>query len=128
MNVVSIGGGPAGLYYSILAKQADPSRRVTVLERNRPGDTFGFGVVFSDATMDNLRRADAPSHAEITKSFAHWDDIDVHWKGQVVRSKGHGFAGLERRRMLDILEQRALALGVEIRFGTDVTDVKQVAA
>jgi anthraniloyl-CoA monooxygenase len=131
MNVVSIGGGPAGLYYSILAKQADPSRRVTVLERNKPGDTFGFGVVFSDATMDNLRRADAPSHAEITRSFAHWDDIDVHWKGQVVRSRGHGFAGLERRRMLDILERRALQLGVDIRFGTDVTDaaaVRQVAA
>jgi anthraniloyl-CoA monooxygenase len=128
MHVVSIGGGPAGLYYAILAKKADPRRRVTVLERNRPGDTFGFGVVFSDATMDNLRRADPESHGEITRSFAHWDDIDVHWKGQVVRSRGHGFAGLERRRMLEILEQRALALGVDLRFGHEVTDVHAVAA
>src|SRR5512144_1050564 len=102
MHIVSIGGGPAGLYFAILAKRADPRRQVTVLERNRPGDTFGFGVVFSDATLGNLAAADEVTHRRITASFAHWDDIDIHWKGAVVRSRGHGFAGLERRQLLDI--------------------------
>ena len=127
-TIISVGGGPAGLYYAILAKKADPSRRVVVHERNGPGDTFGFGVVFSDATMTNLAAADAESHAEITNSFSHWDDIEVHWKGAVVRSTGHGFAGLGRRRLLTILEQRALALGVELIHGTEITDVPALAA
>jgi anthraniloyl-CoA monooxygenase len=120
MRILSIGGGPAGLYFAILAKRADPRREIVVLERNRPGDTFGFGVVFSDRTLDNLATADPPSHAAITAAFAHWDDIDVHWRGEVVRSRGHGFAGLERRRLLEILTARAEELGVEVRFATDV--------
>src|SRR5207247_1269198 len=93
MRIVSIGGGPAGLYFAILMKRADPSHEIVVVERNRADDTFGFGVVFSDATLDNFQEADAPSHAAIIRAFAHWDDIDTHYAGHVLRSTGHGFSG-----------------------------------
>jgi anthraniloyl-CoA monooxygenase len=124
VRIVTIGGGPAGLYFAILMKKADPAHEVTVLERNRPGDTFGFGVVFSDATLDNFREADPPTHAAITRAFAHWDDIDVHYQGQVVTSTGHGFAGLSRQRLLDLLQARAAELGVVTRFSTEVDRVE----
>lgn len=120
MKVVCIGGGPAGLYFSILVKLAMPAARVTVLERNRPDDTFGFGVVFSDATMDNLARADPESHAQIGDAFYHWDDIHIHYRGELLTSTGHGFAGMSRRRLLAILAARAQQLGVEARFGVEV--------
>ncbi|MBI4820767.1 MAG: FAD-dependent monooxygenase [Deltaproteobacteria bacterium] len=122
MKVVSIGGGPAGLYFSILMKRASPRHEITVLERNRPGDTFGFGVVFSDSTLGNLGAEDPDSLAEIRKSFWHWDDIHVFHRGERVVSKGHGFAGLSRQRLLDILEARAIELGVEVRHEVDVED------
>ena len=120
VKIVSVGGGPAGLYFAILMKKADPAHEVLVLERNRPDDTFGFGVVFSDATLDNFREADPETHAAITRAFAHWDDIDVHYQGQVLTSSGHGFAGLSRQRLLDILQARAAELGVVVRFSTEV--------
>ena len=81
MRVVSIGAGPAGLYFSLLMKKADPAHDITVVERNRADDTFGFGVVFSDATLENVADADRESHAEITGNFAHWEDIDIHYRG-----------------------------------------------
>ena len=101
-----MGGGPAGLYLAILLKKADPSRAITVVERNRPDDTFGFGVVFSDATLENFQEADPESHEAITGAFAHWYDIDVHYQGQVITSTGHGFSGLARQMLLDILQER----------------------
>ncbi len=120
MKIHVVGGGPGGLYSAILFKLADPSRDVTVFERNRIDDTFGFGVVFSDATMDNLREADEPSWRAITDRFTHWDDIDIHYRGRVLRSTGHGFAGLSRLGLLSILAERAREVGVDVRFETDV--------
>ena len=128
MRIVSIGGGPAGLYLAILMKKADPSHRIAVLERNRPDDTFGFGVVFSDATLENFADADRETYEEIVRSFAHWDDIDVHYQGQVVTSTGHGFSGMSRQLLLDILQRRAGELDVELRFQTDVTDLVAITA
>lgn len=128
MKVISIGAGPAALYFSILARQRFPSWDITLLERNARGDTFGFGVVFSDETLSNLLEADPPTHAEITASFAHWDAIDVHIRGETFRSAGHGFSGISRRRLLDILEARATALGVTIEHGVDLADPERVRA
>jgi anthraniloyl-CoA monooxygenase len=123
MRIVSIGGGPAGLYFSLLMKKSDPAHDITVVERNRPDDTFGFGVVFSDATLDNVAEADRESHAEITGHFAHWDDIDIHYRGQVLTSTGHGFAGMSRQVLLDILQKRCAALGVRLEFQREVGDL-----
>jgi anthraniloyl-CoA monooxygenase len=123
MRIVSIGGGPAGLYLAILMKKADPAHEVTVVERNRADDTFGFGVVFSDATLENFAEADRETYEEITRSFAHWDDIDIHYRGHLLTSTGHGFSGLARQRLLDILRRRGEGLGVEFRFQTEVTDL-----
>ena len=127
MKIVCVGGGPAGLYFAILMKKSDAAHDVTVIERNRPDDTFGFGVVFSDATLESFQEADPETHAEITRAFAHWDDIDIHCQGQVITSTGHGFAGLSRRTLLDILQRRCAALGVRLRFQTEVDDLARCA-
>jgi len=119
VKVVVIGGGPAGLYFSLLMKKANPEHDVTVVERNAADDTFGWGVVFSDQTMENFRQADAETYKAITDHFAHWDDIDVHIKGVTVTSGGHGFSGIARRTLLEILAQRATDLGVGLRFRTE---------
>lgn len=126
MRVTCVGGGPAGLYFAILAKQRFPDWTVTVLERNRPLDTFGWGVVFSDATLDNLRRADEPTHRAITQAFAHWDDIDIHFEGHTITSGGHGFCGIARKQLLAILQQRAAEVGVELRFQVEVESIDAV--
>ena len=122
MKIVCIGGGPAGLYFSIQAKKANPSWEITVIERNRPDSTFGWGVVFSDKTMDGFRDADPETHAAITQSFRHWDDIDVFFRGRKLTSGGHGFCGIARMKLLDILQQRAAGLGVKLVFQTEVSD------
>jgi anthraniloyl-CoA monooxygenase len=121
-RIVCVGGGPAGLYAAILFRKALPRARVEVYERNRPDDTFGWGVVFSDRTMENFRAADAPSHEAITGSFHHWDDIDVHYRGTTTTTGGHGFSGIERKRLLGILQERGAALGVAHSFQHEVDD------
>ncbi len=127
MRIACLGGGPAGLYFSILAKKANPSWDITVVERNRADDTFGWGVVFSDKTMDGFRAIDAETHDAIVRAFRHWDDIDVHFKGRTVTSGGHGFCGIARITLLRILQQRAADLGVDLRFQTEVTDPARYA-
>ncbi len=122
MRIVCLGGGPAGLYSAILFRKALPRAKVEVYERNRPDDTFGWGVVFSDQTMAGFAAADAESHREIVSSFHHWDDIDIHYRGELVRSGGHGFCGISRRRLLNLLQQRAAALGVHQFFEHEIED------
>ena len=116
MRIACLGGGPAGLYFAISMKLRDPAHEIDVFERNRAGDTFGWGVVFSDETVDNLMANDPVSGAVIAAEFAHWDDIDVHIRGQCIRSSGHGFIGIGRKRLLAILQERARALGVRLHF------------
>jgi len=119
LKVVVIGGGPAGLYFALLMKKANTAHEVTVVERNTVDDTFGWGVVFSDQTMENFRQADRETFQAITDHFAHWDDIDVHVKGVTITSGGHGFSGIARRTLLQILARRAAELGVDVRFHTE---------
>ncbi len=122
MKINCLGGGPAGLYFAILMKQARPDAEIRVIERNRADDTFGFGVVFSDATLENFAAADPPTHERITSSFAHWDDIAIHFKGEVLTSTGHGFSGMSRKLMLNILQERCAELGVDLAFETEIAD------
>ena len=116
MRIACLGGGPAGLYFAISMKLRDPAHEIDLFERNRPDDTFGWGVVFSDQTVENLMANDPVSGAVIAGEFAHWDDIDVHIHGETIRSSGHGFIGIGRRRLLNILQDRARALGVKLHF------------
>ncbi len=116
MRIACLGGGPAGLYFAISMKLRDPAHRIDLFERNRPDDTFGWGVVFSDQTVENLMANDPVSGAVIASEFAHWDDIDVHIHGSTIRSSGHGFIGIGRKRLLAILQERARALGVNLHF------------
>jgi anthraniloyl-CoA monooxygenase len=109
-------------------KKQDPSHEITVIERNRPYDTFGWGVVFSDATLSSFVRADEPSARTMLKSFHHWDDIDVRIKGKSMISGGHGFCGIGRKRLLNILQERCEELGVKLVFETEVKDDQQIAA
>ena len=127
MNILCIGGGPAGLYFALLMKQQNPAHQITVVERNRPYDTFGWGVVFSDQTLDNLRVADPATAKLIGDAFNHWDDIEVFFKGRSVRSTGHGFCGIGRKHLLNILQQRCEELGVQLVFETEVTDDQVLA-
>jgi len=120
MRIGVLGGGPAGLYFALLAKRADPSHEVTVVERNAPDATFGWGVVFSEETLGALRDADHPSFVEISDAFARWSAIDVVYGGRTVRSRGHVFSAIARKRLLEILQRRCRDVGVELAFHTDV--------
>ena len=125
MNIVCIGGGPAGLYFSLLMKQQDPGHEITVVERNKPYDTFGWGVVFSDQTLGNLKAADPVSAGQILDAFSHWDDIEINIRGQRLRSGGHGFCGIGRKRLLNILQARCEAVGVRLVFDCDASGDEQ---
>ena len=105
MRIAVIGGGPGGLYFAALARQLAPDDEITVWERNAPDDTFGFGVVFSDETLGGIEHADPAIYQAMEREFARWDDIDVHIKGERITSGGHGFAAMNRRRLLQILQQ-----------------------
>ena len=126
MKINCLGGGPGGLYFAILMKKAHPDADIRIYEQNRPDDTFGFGVVFSDATMQGFQDADAESYRRITESFAHWDDIHIHFKGQLLESTGHGFAGMSRKLMLNILQERCRELGVDMHFEARIDDPEEL--
>jgi anthraniloyl-CoA monooxygenase len=128
MKITIIGGGPAGLYFAILMKKADAASRITIYERNGPDDTFGWGVVFSGKTLANLRAADAESHAEITKEFEAWDNVDVVHRDEKISIHGNSFSGIARLRLLKILQRRAEELGVEIRFRSEIQDFEPLRA
>ena len=132
-RLVSIGGGPAGLFFSIVLKRILPDAEIVVHERNAPDDTFGWGVVFSDQTLGNIAAADPDTFARIAEEFVHWDAIDVNYRGRTIRAGGQGFAGIARKRLLQILQERALALGVDVRFRSpieagDIADADVIVA
>src|SRR5690348_3982660 len=132
MRIAVVGGGPGGLYFSALAQQlaalTGERHEITVWERNAADDTFGFGVVFSDETLGGIEHADPVVHEQMAAEFAVWDDIDVHFKGEVVTSGGHAFAAMPRKRLLEILQRRCAGLGVDVRFRTLAPDVHELAA
>ncbi|MEQ8398726.1 bifunctional salicylyl-CoA 5-hydroxylase/oxidoreductase [Thalassobaculum sp.] len=128
MRISVVGGGPAGLYFAILMKAARPADRITVYERNRPDDTFGFGVVFSDETLQTFERYDPETYRLITERFAYWDDIEIHFKDTVHRIGGNGFCGCARPTLLQLLHQRCRTLGVELVFQHEVTDLDSLIA
>ncbi|MBV9811353.1 MAG: bifunctional salicylyl-CoA 5-hydroxylase/oxidoreductase [Acetobacteraceae bacterium] len=125
MRVAVLGGGPAGLYFSILMKKAWPATDITVVERNRADDTFGFGVVFSDQTLETFETYDVPSYRTIVDNFAYWDDIEIRFKNTVHRIGGNGFCGCSRAALLGLLQERARALGVTLQFGREIADIAE---
>jgi anthraniloyl-CoA monooxygenase len=127
MRINIVGGGPAGLYFAILMKKADPSRRIVVYERNAPDATFGWGVVFSDKTLSYLRDTDEPSYRGITESFETWDNVDVVHRGEKIAVRGNKFSGIARLELLEILQRRCEELGVDVRFRTEVADPIELA-
>ncbi len=128
MRIAVAGGGPGGLYFAALVRQLLPAADVTVWERNAPDDTFGFGVVFSDETLGGIENADPGIYRQMEREFARWDDIDVHYRGEVITSGGHGFAAMGRRRLLEILQQRCADLGVTVHFRTPAPNPDDLAA
>ena len=127
MRIVCIGGGPAGLYFALLMKSRNPAHQITVVERNRPYDTFGWGVVLSDATMQSMRQWDPQTAEAIEVAFNHWDDIELIFKGRKIRTTGHGFVGIGRKKMLNILQDRCVELGVELVFEREVESDEEFA-
>ena len=126
MKIKILGGGPAGLYFAILTKLQNPSHDITLYEKNAPGVTFGWGVVFSDATLEGFLNADPITAQRIQEALHHWDDIDISFKGETIRSSGHGFSGIARKQLLDILTTRAQELGVHCTFNHSIEDFSEI--
>ena len=126
MRIAVVGGGPGGLYFSILMRKIRPDCEITVFERRAPNDAFGFGVVFSDETLTVFEHADPDTYWEITERFVHWTDIDIHHRGALTSSGGHGFSALGRRELLGILQQRAASLGADVRFWSEAPPVSEL--
>lgn len=120
MRIACLGGGPGGLYSAICLKLRDPTHEVLVVERNKPNDTFGWGVVLSDDTLTNLKQNDSVSESLVRSHFAYWDDIALHYQGKKLLSSGHGFCGIGRKKLLNILQERAHQLNVKMQFETEV--------
>src|SRR6202166_4054761 len=127
MRIAVVGGGPGGLYFAALSKQLDPSHEITVWEGNAPDDPFGFGVVFSDETLGGIEHADPAIHDAMSREFARWDDIDIHYRGQLITSGGHGFAAMSRRRLLHIMQVWCLELGVTLLFNSEAPSADELA-
>jgi len=125
MRIACLGGGPAGLYFAISMKLRDSSHQITVIERNKPDDTFGWGVVLSDETLTNLNDNDPESASEIREHFAYWDDVALVVHGERVVSSGHGFCGIGRKKLLNVLQARAQELGVDLRYETNVESLEE---
>ncbi|MDA0238603.1 MAG: bifunctional salicylyl-CoA 5-hydroxylase/oxidoreductase [Proteobacteria bacterium] len=126
MKIDVVGAGPAGLYFSLLMKQHDPSHDITIYEQNRPDDTFGFGVVFSATTLGHFRDYDATSYEMICNNFAYWDDIDIHFKGNSFTVGGNDFCGMSRKKLLLLLQERCRGLGIEMKFETEISSLDQL--
>jgi anthraniloyl-CoA monooxygenase len=126
LKINVIGGGPGGLYFSILMKLANPNHQITVYEQNKSNDTFGFGVVFSDETLENFMGQDPITYQEIKNQFAYWDQIEVRYRGERIRSRGHGFAGMARMTLMNIFQKRCLDLGVNINYETVINDLEEI--
>lgn len=128
MRISILGGGPAGLYFALLMKRRDPAHEITIMERDGPNDTFGWGIVFSDQTFDYLRDNDAPSYDAITSACQKWDNVDIVHRGETITVRGNRFSGIARLKFLQILHSRCTDLGVDIRFNTPVEDVQALPA
>ena len=126
MRIAVLGGGPGGLYLSILMRKIRPDCEVTLYERGAAGDAFGFGVVFSDETLTVFEHADPDTYSQIAERFTRWTDIDIHRRGNKTTSGGHGFSAIGRRELLHILQDRALGLGTDIRFETEAPPVSEL--
>src|SRR5437868_11236900 len=128
MRIVIVGGGPAGLYFSLLMKRRHPSHDIVVLERDGPHDTFGWGIVFSDQTFSYLQHSDETTFEEIRRTCVRWDNVDVVHRGRKVTIRGNRFSGIARIKLLQILQHRCHELGVDLRFRVEVSDVDSLAA
>ena len=126
LKISCVGGGPAGLYFALLMKKQQPRHEVTVYERNAADDTFGWGVVFSDQTLSHFSEVDPESQASILQSFAHWDDIEIQFRDRIIRSSGHGFCGISRLKLLQILQNRCTDLGVVLEMGREIKGASEL--